>query len=321
MFRFPLTVELDINSNCNYYCSYCRNNAVYGFQNISSDLSTTKIFELISECAEHHAFKIIISGGEPTIHPDFNRIVEYIHSKALAWSLITNGSLVDSNMANMLKINGCRSVYITLSGMTNETDGFYKGRKDSFTNVKRAINNLLDAGVSVLLGYLLTDKALNELDLLGEFLDKYPINCKISSVLPIGRAANKYSINRKIDKKIIDFQNKYINRITLTDVTMLPENVKCQVGEFSCVVKSNGDVIPCVSLIDSDVVAGSVKNESLYTIWNNSNLLKDLRNIPRYFESDRCKTCNLNSKCNMGCRALGYYKTGNLYAIDGRCIE
>ena len=320
MIKFPITLELDINDNCNFCCSYCRNNAIFSKQNSVNNITTNQIIKLISECKQHNIFKLIISGGEPTIHPDFLTIINHIKLCNIRWTLITNGYTLDLKLAKILKECKVDSVYITLSGMTDETDGYYKGMKNSFSGVKKAIENLLSVGIHVNLGYLLTPRGSKELGLLNDFLFQYNITCKISNVVPIGRAKN-WNLDANVGAEFLKkIKENHGDRVTFTDDMLSPEKINCQAGILSCVVYSNGDVIPCASFVNQGISAGNIMNSSLFDIWNNSLLLKNLRNQEREDKCGKCNDCAHVFFCKKGCRAQGYIITKNINSIDGRCL-
>jgi len=95
-YRRQLHVDWNITNMCNYRCSYC----------FSHDRKIDKrkftSFEDLKTAVDHLAslnrptYKFTLSGGEPTIHPHFFDLIEYLHHK-LAEKLnyiliITNGS-------------------------------------------------------------------------------------------------------------------------------------------------------------------------------------------------------------------------------------
>lgn len=86
-----IKVNFHICEHCNYKCRHC----FAKFQCIK--MLSGKEWEKITDnvLQSNHVNYINIAGGEPLLHPDFDSIVSYIHSKGVKLSLITNGFCVN----------------------------------------------------------------------------------------------------------------------------------------------------------------------------------------------------------------------------------
>ena len=85
-----MKVNLHILESCNFRCKYCF--AHFNSFFILSLDSWKSIVDNISKCEDIDA--INIAGGEPFLYKDLGSLVEYIFSKGLKLSIITNGSLM-----------------------------------------------------------------------------------------------------------------------------------------------------------------------------------------------------------------------------------
>jgi organic radical activating enzyme len=76
---------IDITNRCNLKCKYCYHAA--------GDTDRT-VDDVVSEAIEHrHLAPIILTGGEPTLHPDFGTIIERLHAEGLEVWVLTNGTM------------------------------------------------------------------------------------------------------------------------------------------------------------------------------------------------------------------------------------
>ena len=75
LFRFKPTMVIDITYLCNYSCHYCRwgSNNTEGrvHKSLESILASSMDLELIG------TQRIVLSGGEPLLHPEINSIVSH----------------------------------------------------------------------------------------------------------------------------------------------------------------------------------------------------------------------------------------------------
>lgn len=88
----------------------------------------------------------------------------------------------------------------------------------------------------------------------------------------------------------------------------------CSAGVISCAIDNKGNVIPCLALFE--LIAGNIKENSIKDIWNNSNVLKNLRDKSKL--KGKCRLCQYINSCG-GCRAEAYYKGNDLYGEDSTC--
>ena len=88
--RGPVSINLDLTSACNFACPHCVDSTIINttsyleFENISASIETMVDHGLLSV--------ILIGGGEPTLHKDFEAIVRLLKDKRLQVGVVTNGS-------------------------------------------------------------------------------------------------------------------------------------------------------------------------------------------------------------------------------------
>jgi radical SAM protein with 4Fe4S-binding SPASM domain len=78
-------------------------------------------------------------------------------------------------------------------------------------------------------------------------------------------------------------------------------------------IKSNGEVNPCMLL---QVNLGTVRQQSISSIWENSAVLAELRQ--RDLLKGECRDCQYKLTCS-GCRGRAYEETGDMMAADSGC--
>lgn len=86
-----LQVEWNLGKRCNFNCSYCNINLHDNFSShLSFEVCKTTIDTLIAKTNKN--IFISLTGGEPTVNPEFMKIIKYMHDKIAHISLTTNGS-------------------------------------------------------------------------------------------------------------------------------------------------------------------------------------------------------------------------------------
>lgn len=138
MYNVLDTAWLTINRKCNFSCLWC-----YGEKTCdNNDMSLSLAMELIELLHELGVKKIILTGGEPTIHKNFFDIINYIEKKKISTTVISNGYMFcdDIFVANVL---ASKLQTIRVSIKAGNKEQFIKTTKhDSYENIRVAIKNL-----------------------------------------------------------------------------------------------------------------------------------------------------------------------------------
>jgi len=89
----PISINLDLTSSCNFSCPFCVDSKL---TNMGKSLSLEDVRETIVTLHSHGLLSVIlIGGGEPTLHKDFEEIVRYTKGKKLQVGIVTNGSRME----------------------------------------------------------------------------------------------------------------------------------------------------------------------------------------------------------------------------------
>ena len=98
----PTHVQLILSDLCNQNCSFCAyrdpnyvSSQLFhdnGNYNPNRQLPKLKAIEILDDCKEMGVKAVqFTGGGEPTVHTDFQEIVDYCTKIGISWGLITNG--------------------------------------------------------------------------------------------------------------------------------------------------------------------------------------------------------------------------------------
>lgn len=97
----PVSINLDLTSACNFSCPHCVDSTII---NTGGYLEMEEIKRTVEILQSHGLLSIILlGGGEPTIHKDFEKIVGFIKGSGLQLGIVTNGSRL-SQVANVVDL-------------------------------------------------------------------------------------------------------------------------------------------------------------------------------------------------------------------------
>lgn len=144
--RLPVEVHIDLTYRCNNDCLHCwvRMGTDHGCR--SEELTFNEIKRIVDEARGLGARKWSISGGEPMLRPDFADIFDYITSKAVSYSLNTNGTLITPKTAGLMTRKGVKMVAVY--GATRETYAVVTRNPNGFDQLMQGLRYLKEAGAS-----------------------------------------------------------------------------------------------------------------------------------------------------------------------------
>jgi wyosine [tRNA(Phe)-imidazoG37] synthetase (radical SAM superfamily) len=89
----PLSVNLDLTTACNFSCPHCVDSRLLN----TGDYLDLETIKKSIETLQKNGLRsvILIGGGEPTIHKNFDEIVRFICGRGLQVGIVTNGSRLD----------------------------------------------------------------------------------------------------------------------------------------------------------------------------------------------------------------------------------
>ncbi|MHC4112629.1 MAG: radical SAM protein, partial [Planctomycetota bacterium] len=151
---------------CNLTCSHCRR--LESDEAADTDLSTAQAKALIEQLAELGGQQpmmpvLVFSGGEPLCREDIFELVEYAKSLGIVPALATNGTLMDSQVAEKIADSGIARVSVSLDGATAEVHNKLRRLKGSFEKALEGINHIRDKKVPFQINITLTKHNASQL--------------------------------------------------------------------------------------------------------------------------------------------------------------
>lgn len=245
-------VSYEITNLCNLKCKHCCNDSSSG---ANKGLSKDEIFDLVDELKEINVTSIYLTGGEPTMMPYFNEIVEYINLQGINLVMATNGFNISSNISSIKKnISHQAGVFVSLDGVGMIHDEF-RGIEGAFDKTVNSIKMLVSNKIPTRISTVVWKKnimQLEEIIKLAKSLGVYQIN--FSMLFSTGRAvknnieieSNQY---KQVVKEIHLLIKKYSNDKFIVsirrDSIIDSESDYCRGGEKILHINSKGKIFPC----------------------------------------------------------------------------
>lgn len=295
MFRdkiFSLTFELTYS--CNFRCVHC-------FQRDEDKClmySNECINKSIQIAQELDVQRFSLFGGEPLLHPNFINIYNKIYDYGFQISIITNGSLITSEIACLFKRKPPCILWVSLYGI-NETD--YKlmtGKASNFNSTFKGLGYLKENEVCFRVKGIATN-INNQLSNFEEFIRPFTTEYKIfRNIFPTrSRKNDNLSYNVLYNKINSNFPHSDIN---ISERKKNDGYLNCGCYFLDIVISPDGFTRPCV-LFPRNEITNILSSEITAILDNNRK-----QYLEEYIFPDKCKKCDYILKC--GCPIiLKYY--------------
>ncbi len=135
---------IQVVRHCNQFCGFCSNPT----SPYSHDFSSMKI--LVDDFVERGYFGVILTGGEPTLHPELPRIAEYARAQGLHVRMITNGHrLAEPDFARAMAEAGLQLVHVSIYSVRPDVEARLRGVEGSLDRAFAALTNAHRHGIEV----------------------------------------------------------------------------------------------------------------------------------------------------------------------------
>ena len=138
-------LRISVTDRCNFRCVYCMPKEVYGRDHAFLERRQLLSFEEIARVAkvfvDRGVQKIRITGGEPLVRRDLERLVAQLSALDVDLTLTTNGSLLPQK-AQLLADAGLRRVTVSLDSLD---DGQFRALNDVDFPVDRVLEGIAAA--------------------------------------------------------------------------------------------------------------------------------------------------------------------------------
>jgi MoaA/NifB/PqqE/SkfB family radical SAM enzyme len=164
--RLPLNGSLDLTYRCNNNCRHCWLWKPENTPEQKNELTINEICNIVDQARRMGTQTWSISGGEPMLRSDFPEIFEYITSKAVTYSINTNGTLITPKIASQLKRKG--SKMIALYGATAETYDHITRHPGGFEMAMQGFQYMKEAGAGFIVQLIPMKDNFHEWDKMQE---------------------------------------------------------------------------------------------------------------------------------------------------------
>lgn len=289
---YPISVELTLTNMCNLRCVYCSDQDLRERQGCKN--MEFCVFERLFQDLANGGTKGVVfeGGGEPTLHPQFEQLIEAARKYGLAVGLITNGTKnIKPEVVQELE-------WIRVSLDASNAEEYHNLKKvNCFEDVIANIAHYAKYCKTVGVGYVVTNQNMSNIETL--ILRLRDLGASYIQMRPV--VDNPALSPNEKDLKYLEF---YRNGTFNVIVDGMKENAQggnaglpCYASSITSIISGDGSVYLCgrLNIYDWLQPIGNIKNQTFHEIWNGSERKKQLEMIKnKEFCSKNCPQCRVS---------------------------
>lgn len=316
-------LQWHILHRCNLRCSHCYQ------EDYAAACSEDQLMQLFAQyrtfcqAMDYHGH-INFTGGEPLLSPVLFRLMECCGANDMTCGVLTNGTLIDNEIAARLsKIRGLSFVQVSIDG-TRETHDRVRGA-GNFDKAFAGLRLLKAYGIQTMAAFTCHMGNYRELPQVIRTVRRKGIDrFWADRLIPMG-SSREEMLSTEAFREVLRCLTKEHTRKRLFSHTEVHLNramqfqegghcyYQCAAGDTLLTLLADGTLLPCRRL---PLPIGNCLQEDMLTLCQNSELLRDLRShtIPA-----ECFSCAKAELCRGGAKCLTYAVTGDWHRKDLNC--
>ncbi len=312
------SVHWELTHRCPTRCAHCYLDVLPQGASAPDELTTPECVRVLDELADLGALNLAFSGGEILVRRDFFEIAAHARVRRFLLRLFTNGLLVTPTNAPRIAALHPYAVEISVYGANAATHEQITGGAGTFELTVRAFRLLRDCGVRTVLKTPLMRENISEFSALQELANELGASFRFDLTLTPKNSGALTPLAHCLGyADLVRFFRAALDPTHLTERVCQTDEPICNIGGNALVIDPRGEVFPCVQ---TRIVLGNVRAQTLATIWNTSPLWGKLRALT-FEQLPLCGVCTLKQLC-LRCHGLALLEAGSLSApAPANCVE
>ncbi len=310
-----LYLLLEITRRCNLSCLHCGSDCKR--EAAGEELTTDSWLKIIDDVRNSFGGSVmfVLTGGEPLLHDELDRITARIASHSMRWGMVTNGQLLsDARLASLLE-SRIESITISLDGPEDAHDQL-RNRRGSFTKTFEAMKRIGKSGIPLQdVVTCVHPGNLDALDATAEIILAAGMSAwRLFRIFPSGRAGRDAGLNLDFEQtwRMLRWIEANKPRLAQRGLTVnascegyLPfafdRRVRdvpffCRAGVNFAAILADGAVTGC-SNNHASFSQGNVREHNLRHLWENR--FEDFRRR-QWLAETTCADCREAKRCRGG---------------------
>lgn len=325
---FPAGGTFELTPRCNFNCKMCYVHLTEEEQRARGrELTTAEWLQIGREAKDAGTLFLLLTGGEPTLRPDFPELLHQFKAMGFLVTMNSNGVPLEDKLLEFLKKDPPSRIDISLYGTSNETYQQLCG-VPAYERVLRNIQSLREAGIDVKVNMSVTPANLQDMTSVYEAAKQMGVHTQSASYVfpPVRLHSDLCGRNFRLEPEEAgelqaqyDFirytKEQFLKRVRdirhcaspadspETDrCDMTGDGIQCRAGRSAFWITWDGKMLPCGQMA---APAADVLKDGFASAWEQTKTHAAAICLPL-----ECRTCDIKHVCR-ACAAMCYCETGS----------
>ncbi len=279
----PIIRTIEPTNACMMNCVMCPRK----FMKRKVEFMNLEFFESIIDQAKWNKGLDFSQFGDPLMHPQLDKMIEYCENKNIKTIIAINPNLLtEKNIIKILKA-GISSIGISIDGLNDEQYKFYRGQNADYELAKKNVKSLLKikkqmkSVVEIHISGILNNVLKGNFDKFKKIWNEVGVK----NVQPVGYKAFDGSIKEIFKYGKIHKKFKY----------------HCSEPWVGVSVVASGKVVPCCYDYDEKCILGDLKKQTLLEVWYGEPMRRLRKEfIEKNVKNILCVNCMNRQEINLG---------------------
>lgn len=301
-------ISIEVIRKCPNRCVHCSS---LSSEECKEMISVEKFMEVVDGGKALGLKTVCFSGGEPFLHPDIIKMIDYVHSKELNCYIYSSGIYIDC-MKNKTsipeelldKISGkVTKIIFNIEAVDECTYDIIMGTHGYFSFLEQSIKDAIDRNIVVEGHFVPMKLNKNQIESVVDFCEKLGVS-KVSFLRLVihGRALNNRerlllseAEFKDVGEQLIKLCKNKSSYIRI-GVPLLGETkeVHCEAANGKLNIRYDGNVYPCevfknhrIDILEG-IKPGNIFEERIEKIYKDSKYLQKVRALVEQFSCENC---------------------------------
>jgi len=282
--KFPPSLHIELTDHCFNKCIMCG----HWKRTFKTSIDGKVLIGFLKKGKQLGLESICLSGGDPMINQDLNKIMEWCFNNEIDFGIVTAGFV--PNNIDFSFLRKAKWVRVSLDALGNAAYKKCRGGSISFDEVHKSVQDMNSYGVNVQFGITIHKHNVDDLEAIYLYASKH--GSRTDSRLVYDHAGNLSIDNDQIDG-VIRLSQKYMANFDHYSPTHIETCYACLYQLF---IRADGEIFPCC-IMAGDTEEKSKAEVSFGSIY--SNAWGDIHSWANHFADHRSDA--IKAICDESC--------------------
>ena len=324
----PIAGTFELTPRCNFNCKMCYVHLTEKEQKLRGrELTTEQWLSIGREAKEAGTVFLLLTGGEPTLRPDFPELLHQFKNMGMMVSVNSNGMLPGEGLLQQIINDPPVRINISLYGTSNETYEKQCGIP-AYDRVIRNIRALRDAGIEVKVNMSVTPDNKDDISSVYETAKELNVHTQATPYMfpPVrlhpemcgnnfrmdaeeaGKLQAQYEFTKCTKEQFLQRIQALRDKVSPDELSAkdcddgIGDTIHCRAGKSSFWIDWDGEMTPCGQMAEPAV---NVLETGFAEAWRQTRANAAAIRLP-----PECNNCDIKDICH-ACAAMCYCETGS----------